>query len=75
MNLIFEQYNLHATYVSYLVTSTQHCYLKKDIFFTADTTGTEVFDLILYLLMLSTVLILQPPLLLAVIVQRMPKPC
>ncbi len=40
VNQVFERYNAHANYVSYLVTGSQHCYYPFSLYSTADTTGT-----------------------------------
>lgn len=39
MNKILERYNQYPNYVSYVVTSDQHCYLPYAITYTADTTS------------------------------------
>ena len=41
VNKVFGRYNEQPNYVSYLVTSTQHCYFPSGITYTADTTGTK----------------------------------
>lgn len=40
MNKVFERYNAQPNYVSYLVTSSQHCYFPASLTYTADTSGT-----------------------------------
>jgi hypothetical protein len=39
VNKIFERYNKQPNYVSYLITSSQHCYFPSSLTYTADTTG------------------------------------
>jgi hypothetical protein len=41
VNVIFERYNISPNYVSYFVTSSQHCYLPYSLMMTTDTTGTN----------------------------------